>query len=70
MHASSPCPHCAETALVDGVIVGRSPGVKFKKSQGIAGDLTGTPVTKGFMSHSAPAWRCSSCGCVVVPPLH
>ena len=61
------CPDCA-TAMQAGVIVGRSPGVKFKASRGVLGDLSGTPITTGFFNHSAAAFRCRSCGLVVVPP--
>lgn len=62
------CPTCGRDELTSGVIVGRSPGVKFKRSRGIEGDLTGTPITTGFFNHSAPAHRCEACGTVVVPP--
>jgi hypothetical protein len=62
------CPTCGETDLDPGVIVGRSPGVKFKQSKGLAGDLTGVPLTTGIFNHSAPALRCAACGTVVVPP--
>jgi len=62
------CPSCGESDLEGGLIVGRSPGVKFKKHRGIAGDLTGVPLTRGFFNHSAPALRCEKCGTVVVPP--
>lgn len=62
------CPHCEAACLVEGVIVGRSPGVKFKASRGALGDLTGTPVTTGFFNHSAPALRCPECGTIVVIP--
>ena len=61
------CPDCG-TAMQAGVIVGRSPGVKFKGSRGVLGDLSGTPITTGFFNHSAAAFRCGSCGLVVVPP--
>ena len=54
--------------MVEGSIVGRSPGVKFKASRDILGDLTGVPITNGFFNHSARAFRCSTCGTVVVPP--
>ncbi|HEV2796090.1 MAG TPA: hypothetical protein VGV65_00585 [Nocardioides sp.] len=50
------------------MIVGRSPGVKFKQSRGLAGDLTGIPLTTGFFNHSADARRCAACGTVVVLP--
>ena len=42
------CPRCRHADLTSGIIVGRSPGVKFKRSKGLAGDLTGVPVTTGF----------------------
>jgi hypothetical protein len=42
--------------------------VKFKKSKGVAGDLTGIPLTTGIFNHAAPALRCAACGTVVVPP--
>jgi hypothetical protein len=51
----------------EGVVVGRSPGVKFKADKGLLGDLTGTLITSGFFNHSADAFRCSSCGTVVIP---
>lgn len=54
--------------MVEGSIVGRSPGVKFKASRDLLGDLTGVPLTSGFFNHSARAFRCGSCGTVVVPP--
>ena len=50
-----------------GVVVGRSPGVKFKKARGLTGDLTGIQLTHGFFNHSADAWRCDACGTVVIP---
>ena len=62
------CPSCQNPELEDGLIVGRSPGVKFKKHRGIAGDLTGVPLTRGIFNHSAPAFRCGRCGTVVVTP--
>ena len=61
------CPDC-RTAMSSGVIVGRSPGVKFKASRGVLGDLTGALITSGFFNHSASAFRCPACGLVVVPP--
>ena len=64
----STCPTCSASGLVAGVIVGRSPGVKFKASAGLAGDLTGVPITTGIFNHSAPALRCNQCGTVVIPP--
>ena len=63
----SACPTCGAGDLAEGAIVGRSPGVKFKQSKGILGDLTGTPITTGFFNHSALAFRCERCGTVVVP---
>ncbi|MGE3810863.1 MAG: PF20097 family protein [Candidatus Nanopelagicales bacterium] len=60
------CPYC-ETEMAAGVIVGRSPGVKFKPERSIAGDLGGTLLTDGFFNHSAPALRCATCGTVIVP---
>jgi hypothetical protein len=60
------CPHC-DTEMTTGVIVGRSPGVKFKSERSIAGDIGGTLLTNGFFNHSAPAYRCAACGTVVVP---
>ncbi|MDM7854768.1 hypothetical protein [Cellulomonas alba] len=61
------CPTCGSTTLAAGVVVGRSPGVKFKGSTGPAGDLGGILLTRGIFNHSAPAWRCDSCGTVVIP---
>jgi hypothetical protein len=52
-----------------GVVVGRSPGVKFKKSRGIVGDLTGVQLTSGIFNHSVDALRCNSCGTVVIPAV-
>jgi hypothetical protein len=62
------CPTCGGADLTSGVIVGRSPGVKFKGSKGATGDLTGIPLTTGVFNHSAPAARCAGCGTVVVTP--
>lgn len=62
------CPRCGEPELEAGLIVGRSPGVKFKRSRGLGGDLTGIPLTRGVLNHSAPASRCAKCGTVVVTP--
>ena len=62
------CPVCSNSNLTPGVIVGRSPGVKFKVSKGFGGDLTGIPLTSGFFNHSAPAHRCEACGAVIVLP--
>jgi hypothetical protein len=61
------CPVCSSQALVLGVIVGRSPGVKFKEERGLLGDLSGTLITSGAFNHSAEAWRCEACGTVIVP---
>jgi hypothetical protein len=66
--SSVACPVCGESGLDTGVIVGRSPGVKFKSRRGFAGDLMGIPLTTGFFNHSAPALRCRTCGTVVVTP--
>jgi hypothetical protein len=49
-----------------GVVVGRSPGVKFKRSRGL-GDLGGIRLTDGIFHHSVAALRCSACGTVVIP---
>ena len=68
MSEPTACPSCGHSPLDAGVIVGRSPGVKFKQAQGLAGDLTGIPLTRGFFNHSADALRCASCGTVVVLP--
>ncbi|MBD8868451.1 hypothetical protein [Nocardioides donggukensis] len=68
MSETMSCPSCGHDDLTAGVIVGRSPGVKFKASQGLAGDLTGTPLTSGVFNHTAPARRCGECGTVVVLP--
>ena len=62
------CPTCGSADLTSGLIVGRSPGVKFKQSHGVVGDLGGIPLTTGIFNHSAPAFRCAACGTVVVPP--
>ena len=53
--------------MVSGVVVGRSPGVKFKASPGFLGDLTGRLLTTGFFNHSANAFMCQKCGTVVIP---
>lgn len=53
--------------MVVGSIVARSPGVKFKVSRGVLGDLTGVRLTSGFFNHTATAFRCESCGTVLVP---
>ena len=54
--------------MEQGEVVGRSPGVKFKPSLGILGDLTGIPLTTGIFNHSVDAWRCPECGTVLIPP--
>jgi transposase-like protein len=64
---SMSCPVCSSENLTLGVIMGRSPGVKFKRARGLLGDLSGVLLTSGFFSHSAQAWRCEGCGTVVVP---
>jgi uncharacterized OB-fold protein len=56
--------------LTEGFIVGRAPGVKFKVRRDVAGDLGGVRITSGVFNHSASAFRCDSCGAVVVPPEH
>jgi transposase-like protein len=61
------CPVCSSENLTLGVIVGRSPGVRFKRARGLLGDLSGIRITSGLLSHSAQAWRCEDCGTVVVP---
>lgn len=66
--AFTDCPRCRSSHLTAGVIVGRSPGVKFKANKGFAADLTGIPLTDGFLNHTAPAVRCEGCGAVVVLP--
>jgi hypothetical protein len=53
--------------MTAGVVVGRSPGVKFKRARGLAGDLTGIQLTRGLFNHSADALRCETCGTVVIP---
>lgn len=62
------CPTCGQLELEAGLIVGRSPGVKFKRNRGLGGDLTGIPLTRGVFNHSAPAFRCGKCGTIVVTP--
>lgn len=51
----------------EGVVVGRSPGVKFKANTDVFGDLGGVLLTSGVFTHSVAALRCSSCGTVVIP---
>ena len=53
--------------MAPGVIVGRSPGVKFKAATDLLGDLDGIQLTDGFFNQSADALRCDSCGTVVIP---
>jgi len=62
------CPTCGSTELTSGLIVGRSPGVKFKERRGVLGDLAGIPLTTGLFNHSAPAFRCAACRTVVIQP--
>ena len=61
-----PCPQCQSEMSV-GVVVGRGPGVKSKKTRGLTGDLTGIRLTQGFFKHSVDALRCRTCGTVVIP---
>jgi Domain of unknown function (DUF6487) len=61
------CPSCESPEMVQGVVVGRAPGVKFKRSRGLA-DLKGVRLTTGVFDHSADALRCQDCGTVVIPP--
>ena len=61
------CPGCG-SAMIAGVVVGRSPGVKFKPHANVFGDLGGITLTRGFFNHSAEARRCSTCGIVVILP--
>jgi hypothetical protein len=49
-----------------GVVVGRSPGVKFKFARGF-GELGGILLTRGIFNHSVPALRCPTCGTVLIP---
>jgi hypothetical protein len=60
------CPLC-DTPMDSGVVVGRSPGVKFKESADMFGDLGGILLTSGLFNHSVAALRCGSCGTVVIP---
>jgi len=62
----SSCPAC-QNEMRPGVVVGRSPGVKFKAETDVFGDLGGILLTSGFFNHSAAAFRCESCGTVVIP---
>lgn len=57
--ANTNCPYCS-TPMEWGVVVGRSPGVKFKSQRSFLGDLGGIRLTKGFFNHSADALRCES----------
>jgi ribosomal protein S27E len=61
------CPICGSQGLVLGEIVARAPGVKFKDSRGLLGDLTGDSITRGVLIHHATAMRCSQCNTVIVP---
>jgi hypothetical protein len=60
------CPICSNV-MESGVVVGRSPGVKFKKQMGVLGDLGGVRLTRGFGYQSVDAMRCDACGTVVIP---
>ena len=60
------CPQC-HAKMSAGVVVGRSPGVKFKPSRNLLGDLGGVLLTRGFFNHSVDALRCDECGTVVIP---
>ena len=60
------CPTCGE-AMEPGVVVGRSPGVKFRSSRSVMGDLGGTLLTSGIFNHSVDALRCAGCGTAVIP---
>jgi hypothetical protein len=66
MSNTSSCPSC-QTAMDEGVVVGRSPGVKFKAQRSIMGDIGGTLLTTGIFNHSVQALRCPECGTVVIP---
>jgi predicted RNA-binding Zn-ribbon protein involved in translation (DUF1610 family) len=61
------CPGCG-SAMVAGVVVGRSPGVKFEPNTDVFGDLGGIKLTRGFFHHRADALRCPTCGIVVIFP--
>lgn len=54
--------------MVEGVIVGRAPGVKFKNGRDVLGDLGGVRITNGVFNHHARAFRCGSCEAVLVLP--
>jgi len=60
------CPEC-QSLMDEGVVVGRSPGVKFKGNRDLLGDLGGVLLTSGLFNHSVAAMRCNSCGTVVIP---
>ena len=59
------CPSCGDP-MSSGVVVARSPGVKFKATKGVTGDLGGVRLTSGIFTQSAPAHYCESCGTVVI----
>ena len=61
------CPRC-DSPMTLGVVVGRSPGVKFKPSRDVLGDLGGIKLTKGIFNHSVDAQRCTACGAVLILP--
>ncbi|MBP2702620.1 hypothetical protein JOL79_02245 [Microbispora sp. RL4-1S] len=65
-HEPLSCPLCS-TNMEEGVVVGRSPGVKFKKRTTVFGDLGGELLTTGIFNHSVEALRCDNCGTVVIP---
>ncbi len=68
--AALTCPTCGQP-MEPGVVVGRSPGVKFKPQRDILGDLGGVTLTSGIFNHSVDAWRswrCAKCGTVLIPP--
>jgi hypothetical protein len=51
-----------------GFVVGRSPGVKFKRRLDLLGDIGGTRLTGwGPFNWNAEALRCSECGTVLIP---
>lgn len=51
----------------EGVVVGRSPGVKCRDNRDMLGDLGAVLLTSRLFHHSVAAMRCSSCGTVVIP---
>ncbi|MFC4121408.1 PF20097 family protein [Nonomuraea zeae] len=61
-----PCPLCANV-MEAGIVVGRSPGVKFKKQMSMLGDIGGVRLTRGFGYRSVDALRCDACSTVVIP---